>query len=146
MLLLIILFPLTGWAQLDTTYFYQADKELDLYKQIECYSKAIHYCAPNSGELRMSYIYRAISKYAVEDYYGAISDIETAIPIQVTSSKVYWINHLDHFSNSENKMAYMILGHCYIKLRQKEKACLSYSKAGEYGEEKAYEYIQQYCK
>ena len=138
--------PSEAFGQQDTAYFYAAGRELDPNKQIELYTKALEFCADSSGELRQSYIYRGISKMMVGQYQGAISDFEVAIPIQVVTSKVYWIAHKDYFRKVENGMAYLSLGDCFRVQDKMSKACTSYYQAIDYDFDSANQRIQKYCR
>lgn len=144
--ILFILCPLVSFAQQDTTYYYQAERETDKYKKIEYYTKAIELCSPNSGELKTSYYNRAALKMELEDVYGAISDLNNALSVEVLTSKIYWDADIKFFTQVENAFIYLMLGDCYIAQMKKEKACLSYSKSGELGEKLAYERIKKYCR
>jgi tetratricopeptide (TPR) repeat protein len=75
-----------------------------------------------------AYLLRGTSKYNLEDYRGAISDFD-----MVTSLDP---KELD---------AYLLRGLAKIMLRQKDSGCLDFSKAGELGDERAYDMIKKYC-
>ncbi len=92
-------------------------------------------------------IYRALAKYNLEDYRGAISDLTKVIKISETESPLNYEDN-DNNSNKKNPLiikAYLELGNSYLKLSKIDEACLSWSKAGELGDYKSYELIKKYC-
>ena len=132
--------------QQDTFYYHLAENEKDNYRAIELYTTAVELCAPNSGELKHSYIGRAYKKVIVEDFYGAIADLKMGISIEVATSKIYWIADKEFLVPIANGNAYGLLGDCYIHIHDKERACLAYSRAVELGEKIAQERIKEFCK
>jgi hypothetical protein len=144
-LVIIYFFSASILAQSDTAYLIKAKNAPSPTERIELYTEAIKLCSPESAELRQALIFRAFDKYSLEDFYGAISDLAKAIEMEVKTSKVYPENYIEYFVKEEDKMAYLLLGDSYAELYKKEKACLSWSKAGERGETDAYERIQRYC-
>ena len=74
------------------------------------------------------YFCRAISKEKLEDFRGALSDYTNEIEIDPKASAPYF-----------NR------GIVKLTLKDKDGACLDWSKAGELGQENAYETIKIYC-
>jgi len=77
------------------------------------------------------YLIRAHKKGLKSDWIGSISDLE----------KAYEYAYSD---NQKSKVFYM-KGLSFLSLGKKDEGCLSLSKAGEFGNENAYEIIRQYC-
>jgi tetratricopeptide (TPR) repeat protein len=95
---------------------------LDFSKAIELDPNcASEYCAS-------AYCGRSSAKCGLSDYTGAISDCNKII-------KLY----------PKNNLAYFNRGNAKHLQGDEEGACLDWSKAGELGDNKAYDYIKQYC-
>ncbi len=113
---------------------------------------------------------RGSVKLKVKDYYGAILDLSVVIDslentisfekeflqyYLVDRGKAYALmNNIDYALKDFNNVIYRFpdCGYCYfsrgityIKSREKEKACLDFSKAGELGIVEAYRLINKYC-
>lgn len=78
-----------------------------------------------------AYSYRAFAKYELQDYRGVIADCNKALELS---------NNFPAIADS-----FFYRGNANRYLGQKENACLDYSKAGEFGQEEAYEMIKKYC-
>jgi len=114
-------------------------------KAITDYSKGISIaktsnCFYNSEKIKkhfLSRIYnnRAFCKYVVDDLFGCISDCNMVITLS---------NDLPSYFSSKD-VALIYIGLSKIELGKKEEGCLSLSKAGELGNEQAFEYIKEYC-
>ena len=76
----------------------------------------------------MAYSYRGDAKSNLQDYRGAIQDLNKAIEL-----------------NPNNAKAYNLRGYAKLLLGQKDNGCLDFSKAGELGYAEAYETIKEYC-
>ena len=98
---------------------------------------------------------------SLEDYYGAIEDFNKAILLNPNYSMAYLHRgeckfFLDDGScygdfnkcleiDSKNAECYYYRGLTLIDSGQKKEGCLDLSKAGELGDEDAYEAIRKYC-
>lgn len=82
------------------------------------------------------YLLRGISKYALADYGGAISDLTASI----TPYHGVLLLPDDLKARSYNYRA-----NCYYKLKYANLACTDWSAAGELGSEDAYENIRRCC-
>ena len=71
---------------------------------------------------------RGLAKYRSEDYLGAIEDLTIAIKIK-----------------PDFAAAYNVRGSAKVKLGQSSAGCLDWNKAGELGNEKAYDLFKEYC-
>ena len=108
-------------------YIKTGNEKMDMqdYKgAIDDYSQAIK-IDPNDT---IPYMLRFDAKVKLEDYYGAKEDLTKVIEI-----------------DPNNVFAYYNRGLIEIVLNQDEKACIDFSKAGDLGEEKAYDKIKLYC-
>ena len=132
-------------AQSDTTYYFKAQKETEPLRKIHYYTKAIELCGDSTGELKSSYLGRAMQKYELEDYYGTIADVQKVLQVKVISSKVYPINFSTHLISAQDELLYLLLGDCHIALGNKEKGCLAYSRGVEIGSQEALNMIKMYC-
>jgi tetratricopeptide (TPR) repeat protein len=136
-------------AQLDTMYYYSANRAMDnndIDLAISIFTKAISYCSPNSGELRNSYVFRALCKTMNNDCSGAIDDLKSAFAInEVKTSKIYWIIDKDEIVAAENIIAYNIWGACCVAKNDFNSACYYYTKACELGDEEGCESAKKYC-
>jgi tetratricopeptide (TPR) repeat protein len=74
------------------------------------------------------YYLRGNAKAKLKDYKGSILD---------------YSKELESFKDNAN--CYLNRGISQFNLGNKEAACLDWSKAGELGEEKAYDLIKEYC-
>jgi len=111
---------------------------------------------------------RALSKIGLEDYYGGIIDLSKAINnFNKESGKSYLSSLFNERArcylllkkdpkalidlnkaielDNENSLSYELRGLYYLYNKFKEKACLDWSKSGELGNTKAYDYIRKYC-
>lgn len=118
---------------------------------------------------RFDYFYfRANAKLFVDDYYGAISDCDKALVMKHSNIEnhypyeVYATRGVSKFglrkfnealvdlnksiSLNESDYAYLYRGYTYIELKNKMKGCLDLSRAGELGNDRAYESIKKYCR
>jgi tetratricopeptide (TPR) repeat protein len=119
---------------------------------------------PNDPFIFMTYTDRAQAKFALEDYRGAILDCNKAIELMPnlaiqayffrgclkTQLKDYYsaIDDFNKIINLEPGIAevYYRKGIAILYLKQKNLACLEFSKAGELGYETAYDMIKEFCK
>jgi tetratricopeptide (TPR) repeat protein len=95
------------------------------------YVKAISYYTISiniNPDFSDSYFNRSIAKAKLGDYRGAIMDLNKDIELAPSAS------------------SYLNRGQYKIIIGYNEEGCLDLSKAGELGEMKAYEMIQEYCK
>ena len=83
---------------------------------------------PPPSEVYVENIKSAIVKYNAEDYLGAIEDLTIAIKIK-----------------PDFAAAYNVRGSAKVKLGQSSAGCLDWNKAGELGNEKAYDLFKEYC-
>lgn len=75
----------------------------------------------------LAYFFRGRAKNSLEDYRGCIADMTKAIEIEPFGK------------------AYLSRGLAKLIIGQKESGCLDLSKAGELGEEMAYDIIRKLC-
>jgi tetratricopeptide (TPR) repeat protein len=133
---------------------------------IQDYSKSIVLNPKNS----IAYYNRGNAKSSLKDYRGAIQDCSKAIELMPNNndgykdmkcsayivkgeSEIYLKNYrgaIDAFTNAINLgyqdySAYFNRGIAKFNLRNKDGACLDWSKAGELGAEGAYDMIKKYC-
>ena len=102
---------------------------LDYRGAIVDYSKAIELDSKQFYSLSNYYYFdRGNAKYNIGDYKGAIADYTKVILL-----------------NPKNGEAYLSRGDSKIAIKDKAGACKDFSKAGELGEEKAYEAINENC-
>lgn len=114
------------------------------------------------------YRFRGISKFHMDDFYGAKNDLlfyhklDTSILTmyylgmsylslnQYNEGKLCFINTINLADNENNleilRNSYLMRGLCLYHLGEKEKGCIDYSTAGELGHPKVYDYIKAYCK
>jgi serine/threonine-protein kinase len=111
-----------------------------------------------------AYYFRGFAKYYMEDYYGAIDDMNLFLTFEKTNSNpiCYYIvgianNKLGKNNEAliylskvielepENADALLARGKVNIKLGNKENGCKDLSKAGQLGKEEAYEIIKKSC-
>lgn len=76
----------------------------------------------------VAYESRSEIKLSLNDYDGCIKDCKKALEL-----------------NSKLSNCYFLLGRAYFNLGEELKACESWSKAGELGVQKAYDYISKHC-
>ena len=98
----------------------------------------------------------------MKDYRGAIADYDKAIQLESNYLTAYhnradakfelkdYQGSIVDYSNVISKkpnyaITYIKRANAKLKLSLKESACLDFSKAGELGEESAYELINKYC-
>ncbi len=105
-----------GWSK------YEQKKYTDALNDI---NKAIELDATNS----VAFDSRQEIKFALNDYKGCIEDCNIAISL-----------------NPKLSNSYLFRGKAYFKQGDKIKACENWSKAGELGEEKAYQFIKENCR
>lgn len=105
-----------GWLYFEKKEYKKAINQLD---------KAIEFDNKNY----IAYDSRAETKFMLNDYLGAISDCNMAIEL-----------------NPQLANSYLIRGRSNFRLGTKTKACEDWSLAGQYGSEKAYEFISTHCK
>ena len=77
----------------------------------------------------VAYDSRQETKFALNDFKGCIEDCNKALSINIKCSNSFFIR-----------------GRSYYKQGNKIKACEDFSKSGELGNIKAYEYISKFCK
>ena len=156
----------TKAIELDPTpssYYYSSragvKKELEDYRgAIEDYTKAIELDLKPSGYY---YSIRADAKEKLEDYRGAILDYNKAIELEPESyyynyrgfCKFNINNYLGAISdyskaiqlNPKDANSYLNRGRLKLLTKDKKGGCKDLSKAGELGEDRAYEYINKNC-
>ena len=81
------------------------------------------------GQLLDCYAGRGDAKYKLGDYYGAMLDYDEAIKVNAHVSVIYMERALIQYKYGKDI----------------EGACRDWSKAGELGDRRAYEYIEMYC-
>lgn len=108
--------------------------------------------------------FRGKSKFRLGDYRGAVSDLEkysrlyqdgltSECFIMLAKSRSFLYDYTpairDYTSaiklDSESSEAFYGRGLCKMILKQKNSACMDFSRAGELGYEKAYTIIRDYC-
>jgi tetratricopeptide (TPR) repeat protein len=111
-----------------------------------------------------AYYFRGFAKYYMEDYYGAIDDMNLFLTFEKTNSNpiCYYIVGISNNKLGKNNEALVYLskvielepenadallarGKVNIKLGNKENGCKDLSKAGQLGKEEAYEIIKKSC-
>jgi tetratricopeptide (TPR) repeat protein len=111
-----------------------------------------------------AYYFRGFAKYYMEDYYGAIDDMNLFLTFEKTNSNpiCYYIVGISNNKLGKNNEALVYLskvielepenadallarGKVNIKLGNKENGCKDLSKAGQLGKEEAYETIKKSC-
>ena len=133
--------------------------ELEDYRgAIEDYSKAIE-LKPKTDYY---YYYRGNAKFGLKDYRGAITDFSKAILLDPNSEDYYLIRGNAKYNigdykgaiadynkvillNPKNGEAYLSRGDSKILIKDKAGACKDFSKAGELGQDRAYEEINKNC-
>lgn len=95
---------------------------------IEDYNTAIFGSGSDLEENFLAYFLRGISETNLKDYKRAIIDFDKAIQI-----------------NSSNSNSYLYRGYCKLLSKDKNGACLDWSKGSELGNDLANEYIKEYC-
>ncbi|MDD3325418.1 MAG: trypsin-like peptidase domain-containing protein [Sulfurospirillaceae bacterium] len=148
----------------DSYYFYNRAR---IYYKLQKYSNALFDINKaielDNDNTSTDYLYlRIYVKTELSDHFGALADINKIIPknfnddyAHYTKGMILW--RLDDNIGAENSITkaielnpkesiyYMKRGS--IKYNQnKTSACADWSKAGELGEYKAYDYIRDYCK
>ena len=117
-------------------------------------------CDGQTNEAANGYLKSGCGKDANKNYMGAIMDFNKAIEIEPTAL-AYFLrglskNHLEDYRGCIADMtkaieiepfgkAYLSRGVAKIIIGQKESGCLDLSKAGELGEEEAYNGIRKLC-
>src|SRR5690606_33941918 len=107
-------------------------------KAISDYSKIIELLLNNSRyenkterhHIELFYFLRGEAKYMIGDYRGAISDFDRVIR--------------NNYSLSIRDASFYN-GLCNIEIGNYSEACKNFSKAGELGESRVYDYIREYC-
>jgi len=151
----------------EEVYFFRGNRKAEIRDNsgaIIDFNKAIE-LKPNYEE---AYNSRGTAKKELQDYKGAIVDLTQAIELNPQDWQAYCIRgsakeELQDYrgaiadytkvlesnpkseSDPKNAILYLIRGQAEIKIGQKENACLDFSKAGELGNEQAYEAIKKYC-
>jgi len=136
-----------------------AKEELEDYRgAIADYSQAI-LLEPKTDYF---YYYLGNAKFNLKDYRGAISDFSKAILLEPNSEDYYLIRGNAKYNigdykgaiadytkvillDPKNGGAYLWRGNAKKMIKDKAGACKDFSKAGELGEEKAYEAINENC-
>lgn len=161
LLVQVIMIVYAGYSQTAQDYvdrgLAKAQQE-DFYGAINELTKAID-LNPNSIEF---YSNRAIIKLIIKDYAGVITDFTKIIELDPKSSNAYFNRgiakgNLKDFRGAiadynkvieimpKNAEAYQNRGLAKIKIGMKDSGCLDLSKAGEFGEAKAYDLIKLLC-
>jgi len=122
-----------------TSYYYLGNYKI----ASDYFSKVISFlsntkCSKNylTGELTLisSYYYRGECRLELNDLETSFEDFKSVI--KIGKGGYYVQNSYGGIIN---------IGMAYIKLDKQEKACQTFSKAGELGSDKAYEYIKRNC-
>lgn len=112
-----------------------------------------------------AYVDRGRTKFSLQDYRGAIKDYDKAIQLSPNSSTYFFMraeakDQIHEFTSAVidydksitlNRIksltgdSYFNRGIDKLKLGKKIEGCLDLSKAGELGNDKAYDYIKKYC-
>lgn len=108
-----------------------------------------------------AHYYRGLVKYTLEDYRGANEDYTKAIQIKPTDADTYMVRALTKYELNDytgvvndcdktialkpTNLAYFMRGIAKIYLKEKNSGCLDLSKAGEMGNDQAYELIKKHC-
>lgn len=117
--------------------------EADSLAKIEEFQRAISLYTiiiDTNEQCERAYFNRGSCKFQAGDHRGAIADLQTylnsvkGIEHQPQSLTIYFV-----------QLAHLIVGHCYSSLGNIEEGCRSYGKAGEYGSEEAYQYMNESC-
>lgn len=95
-------------------------------------------------------LYKGLAEYNLEDYRGSIISFNKIFEIMESPTHKLSLIINDSEDNGLKKnpiviKAYIELGNSYYKLNKINEACISWSKAGELGEDKAYDLIKKYC-
>jgi tetratricopeptide (TPR) repeat protein len=108
------------------------------------------------------YLGRADCKRLLEDYRGALADLDKSIFLNNTNEESYFYRGIVKYNlkdykgaildfnkvidlNSENGLAFYFRGICKLNNSNIESGCLDLSRAGELGNENAYKLIKEYC-
>jgi tetratricopeptide (TPR) repeat protein len=143
---------------------YSYSKRASAKVELEDYSGAI---ADYSKTIELEpdayyYTLRASAKFNLKDYRGAIEDYSKAILLEPKTDYYYFDRGNANYNigdykgaiadytkvillNPKNGEAYLSRGDSKIAIKDKAGACKDFSKAGELGEEKAYEAINENC-
>jgi tetratricopeptide (TPR) repeat protein len=125
------------------------------------YSKAIK-LNPNKSDY---YYFRANAKSLIGDFYGSLEDSNQSIKLNPTVAIYYFErgyskHRLKDFQgaildftksislaseDTAKAESYLLRGFSKTACNKTREACTDFSKAGELGNEKAYDYIQKYC-
>lgn len=139
------------------------EKTKDHINAIVDFTKAIDINSNSeTPDLMNAYRERAKCKMELKDYRGAINDFKNHIEVDSNDVTTY-INIGSCNNNIDNNWdaiyyynkaiqinpkipeTYLYLGVTQLKLNKIDEACQSWSKAGELGIKKAYEYIKAHC-
>lgn len=139
------------------------EKTKDYINAIIDFTKAIDINSNSEKPVLINaYRERAQCKMQLNDYRGAITDFKTHTEIDSNDVSTYinigscnnnidnnWeaINYYNKAIEMNPKIPeiYLYLGLTQLKMNKIDEACQSWSKAGELGFPKAYEYIKKYC-
>ncbi|MEI6586979.1 MAG: hypothetical protein WCL56_12890 [Sediminibacterium sp.] len=103
-------------------------------------------CSTGYAQSSKDFFDRALIKYRLEDYAGAIQDYNEGIDFarinQYPSNKKSQANPL---YDKTLAAAYLKRGLCKIKLKDKKGACIDINKAADMGDRKAYKEKEKYC-
>lgn len=108
---------------------YHTQGNLDL--AIQEYNLAVKYGLTNDPNYPLMYAYylhRGVCYFKKKLYLKALDDFNSALI-------------LDRF----NKVSYLNRGIVYLKIGERDKACIDWNKAYEKGSDKAQEYLELYC-
>ncbi len=119
-------------AFLNRAYFIKEHKK-NYSSAIQDYNRAIEILLSTNQihgiHLWSSYKNRGECKQLLSDNRGAIHDFDKAIELKPEIGSTYLLRGISKFNLSDNL----------------NEACLDWSKAGELGNEKAYDYIKEHC-
>ena len=135
------------------------DKLGDFYGSVDDFTKALEI----DNKYTQAYIERGNVKNEKLNYKGAITDYTKALTLkpeneplllklgQTQMALLSYKESIESFTHlisldPENRDAYYLRGLIYIHLHHKIKGCQDLSKAGELGDHKAYEMLNEYCK
>lgn len=167
---LALLFVSPSYGQTAQNYHEKGDLRLNnnnFYGAIQYYTDAI-----NLDSSRFSSFYhRALAKMELEDYTGAISDLNETLSLLPESSEPVVVkavseallarakckSNLEDYRgsisdltkvielNPKDPYAYFMRGMDYLLLSKIDEGCLNLSKAGELGHPGAYRAIKEFC-
>ena len=142
-------------------------ERVDLRMQLGQYKEAVAdydlYYSIMGGKVNASfYYYREQAKFRVEDFDGALADIQTAIGMDSSDPNYYaeeasiWMRKSDYekaLASVEKALklapdfasCYRLKGLCLVRQKRMDEACAAFSKAQELGDPLASRLIKSHC-